>query len=341
MKEMKYYIISIVVRDNDQDCPEILRNDKMTSTMTVTIQIKYIDQEPPIVTTTYVGGYTDGNAGYIHVIATDNIGFSIDPSGNYPLDPSIINTPQIFTFTAIDLYNNVGHASISITLYDDDIINPTINAIYYGDYTDGNAGYIEVIAFDSSGLCIDPSGIYYLNLNIVGIPQIFSFIAVDNDNDRLNDQLSTIITISITLVDDDTTVDITNMSVVKSLLKITVSFVDIDYSGIDMCDWIRVDGELVDFTYVSEVIEFANNWVFELSLHTIEFQLTDIDNDRYDDATIDIFSIIFEITEDLIKEFLYEKLYDLRCMVVSDIPSDCWKQAPSGKGTLKLTNLKY
>jgi hypothetical protein len=120
---------------------------------------------------------------------------------------------------------------------DDDIFAPVIYGYYTGDYTDGNPGYIIVYAEDESGLAFDPSGQYPVQ-NVLDVEQIFTFTAVDDDNDCPDDQLSTTVTFSITLNDDDTDPPAINWvdyeSPIynnKSDILVTMSLSDI--SGID------------------------------------------------------------------------------------------------------------
>jgi hypothetical protein len=93
--------------------------------------------------------------------------------------------------------------NVSITIVDDDVNAPVIYGYYTGDFTDGNPGYIVVYANDSSGLRVDPSGIYPVS-NVIGMLQIFTFKAVDADDDFPGDALETTVWFNVTLVDDDT-----------------------------------------------------------------------------------------------------------------------------------------
>jgi parallel beta-helix repeat protein len=193
--------------DNDFDYPL----DKLSTYLHFSVTLTDDDVEAPVINVEYFGNYNDSDAGYIEVIASDNIGLSEDPSGIYHLDNTILGTPQEWTFTAVDNdYDRPGDAlttteSISITLADDDHIAPEINIDYFGGGTDSDPGYIVVTATDNIGLGVNPSGTYYLDHLIIDTPQEWTFIAVDNDDDRPGDSLTTTVPYSITLVDDDTT----------------------------------------------------------------------------------------------------------------------------------------
>ncbi|MFW9849910.1 MAG: fibronectin type III domain-containing protein, partial [Candidatus Thorarchaeota archaeon] len=189
--------------DADNDKP----GDSLTTTVSVTINIHDDDTTAPEISWEYFGSYEDGDAGYIEVTASDDSGLSIDPSGTYYLSNDI--GIQSFTFTATDADNDRADdtltttVSVDIELGDDDTTAPEIIWEYYGSYTDGDPGYILVTASDDSGLSVDPSGTYYLTPGIG--TQTFDFTAVDADEDRAGDSLSTTITVSIVLEDDDTT----------------------------------------------------------------------------------------------------------------------------------------
>ena len=110
----------------------------------------------------------------------------------------------IYTYliTALDLDGNQYSIAGQLIIIDDDTTPPFITYTYYGDHTDGNSGFIRVIASDFSGLSIDPSDDYPVP-NRLGT-HFFSFLAKDNDNDRSEDSLSTTLEVSITIEDDDT-----------------------------------------------------------------------------------------------------------------------------------------
>jgi hypothetical protein len=86
-------------------------------------------------------------------------------------------------------------------ILDDDTEKPDINITYTGDSSDNNPGLIIVNVSDYSGLNIDPSG-------IINIPSelgtySWTFTATDNDNDRLDDNLTTNLEYEKQIIDDD------------------------------------------------------------------------------------------------------------------------------------------
>jgi len=298
---------NIEVIDNDND----RLGDELSSSLSVSITIEDDDTEAPIITIEYFGGYTDGEAGYLLVTASDNVGLAIDPSGTYYLDPSIINVVQEFSFTAIDndedrLGDSLSTTEIySITLTDDDTEAPTIDIYYYGGYTDADAGYIQVIASDNMGLSVDPSGIYYIDNTLIGTLQEWTFEAIDNDEDRAGDSLSTIDTFSITILDDDT-----EAPMITTDLYITVdgtimcSFNATDESGIDLENLIAfVDGveqTILGSLQDEDTIYFDFDNTFSAGIHDIEVVISDLDNDRAGDSLSASIYGTFEIisTED-------------------------------------------
>ena len=212
-----------------------------------------------------------------------------------------------YTITALDLDGNQYSIQGELSIIDDDITPPFINYTYYGDYTDGNSGFIRVIASDFSGLSIDPSGDYPVP-NRLGT-HFFSFLAKDHDNDRSEDSLSTTLEVSITIEDDDT----------------AEPEIVIDYFGggtdgdpgyfswyiTDTDNGIGGDGDIgfsmidIKINYTSEdglsTEEFilspteAGTWNLPLVLGTYEIIIEAIDND--DDRTIVIDSLLTTLAE--------------------------------------------
>lgn len=266
-----------------------------------TLQLVDDDTEAPVIVAYYTGDYTDGNAGQVIFTAYDASGIYGSDIMIFNVDNTLIGITQTFTATFTDADMDRANdqlsatASFSVTIGDDDTTAPVILWTYNGDYTDGNSGSIIVSAFDASGLLVDPSGEYAVP-NELGT-YVFEFTAIDADMDREGDVLSTTISVSITIVDDDTNVDIAGLSISHTLNFVTINFVDIDLSGITSCDWVMVDGNYVAFTYSDGTISFANIWNLQMGNHQIYFQLTDGDNDRLNDATSAIFSIVLTITE--------------------------------------------
>jgi hypothetical protein len=320
--------------DNDND----RLNDRLSSSLTVPITLDDDDVDCPEVNYVYTGDYTDENPGLVIFTASDsqNMINILDGQSEYQV-PSELGD-HIFAFTVEDTdYDRpndqlIVAESVTITIIDDDIMGPTITSEYIGSGTDGNPGFVRFTANDASGIYGSSIVDISVDPNIINQAQYITATFSDDDNDRLNDRLSSSLTIPITLVDDDTTVDIINLNVNVSIDKLSVTFDDTDASGINNCDWVKVDGSLISYDYASGLIEFTNEWILELGMHSIEFQLTDSDADRINDAEIKSFSVNFEITQDLIVEFLLKNTDELRQMVIGDMPSDCWKHAPNGNG---------
>ncbi|MFX0146058.1 MAG: hypothetical protein ACFE9C_18470, partial [Candidatus Hodarchaeota archaeon] len=130
---------------------------------------------------------------------------------NCIIGPTIINTNKIEENVTIKvklkyflnflLEDYVEEAKI-FNISDDDISPPEIAYTYTGDFTDGNPGELLISVLDDSGLSIDPSGVYNVP-NRLGSHEFF-FYALDGDNDRANDTLSSNKTIWINIIDDDT-----------------------------------------------------------------------------------------------------------------------------------------
>lgn len=111
------------------------------------------DTSNPIMDYIYTGDGSDGNPGEIIMVASDESGLSIDPSGTYPIPASVLT--HNFVFTATDNDNDRPDDSLSttviivITICDDDNTPPIISIIYYGSGFDDNPGYFEWIISDT------------------------------------------------------------------------------------------------------------------------------------------------------------------------------------------------
>ncbi|UCE09562.1 MAG: fibronectin type III domain-containing protein, partial [Candidatus Thorarchaeota archaeon] len=243
------------------------------------------DTTPPIISWEYVGGNSDGDPGYIVVTASDESGLSEDPSGTYYL--SSVLGDQSFTFTAVDADDDRPGDSLSTTITviididDDDTTAPVITWEYFGSNTDGDAGYLEVTASDASGLSVDPSGTYYLTNDT--IEQSFEFTAVDADNDRPDDELSTTITVSITIEDDDTIAPVI-------LWEYFGSYTDGDpgYIVVTATDTSGLSEDPSGTYYLSSV----------LGEQSFTFTAADGDNDRPHDTLSTTVTVTIEIVDD-------------------------------------------
>nr|MDO8112626.1 hypothetical protein [Candidatus Sigynarchaeota archaeon] len=230
------FIFTATDADNDRV------DDSLSTTISFNITIMDDDTAAPVITWWYTGDYTDGNPGSIVVDASDVSGLLVDPSGVYPVNAA--PGTCLFSFTAIEADDDgwTGDAldttiSFNITIVDDDNESPTIYGYYTGDFTDGNPGYVIVLANDSSGLTVDPSGIYPV-ANLIGLQQIFTFTAIDADDDRPGDQLETTVTFNVTLVDDDIDCPLINSVIYPATVydnqsDFLVAINASDYSGIN------------------------------------------------------------------------------------------------------------
>jgi len=160
--------------------------------------------------------YNESGSHYIKVYDTNSLELSdpINTDGKYEhhfLGPIEINTSSIEE--NVSLIVRVGYYLNFLidefveklelfNLFDDDESSPEISYIYTGDYTDGNPGELIISVLDDSGLFVDPSGNYSVP-NSLGAHN-FSFYAVDDDNDRYDDNLESNKEIWINITDDDT-----------------------------------------------------------------------------------------------------------------------------------------
>lgn len=120
--------------------------------------------------------------------------------------------------------------NVEFSVIDDDTTPPWISCVYTGDYTDGNSGVIEVTAGDASGLVIDPSGTYTVP-NSLGTYS-WNFPAVDNDNDRPNDQLDNDEDVTIPICDDDTLPpELSDLVIIDDIHEINIDFTAVDKAG--------------------------------------------------------------------------------------------------------------
>ncbi|MFX1389735.1 MAG: hypothetical protein ACFE9Z_06730 [Promethearchaeota archaeon] len=203
------YALNVIFKESDRDVTlyrdvlvQLVEDDDITSPY---ISIDYKD-----------GDKTDGLPGKWDIFAYDResginentlkiyiddilVGHSL---GHYSV-PNEIGAHVI----RVEIWNNdtttpeFAWSVDSVNIIDDDTSYPEISYVYTGDGTDGNSGEIIITAWDESGLSVDPSGIYVVS-NSLGTHN-FEFHAIDNDTDRAYDTLTSILSISITIEDDD------------------------------------------------------------------------------------------------------------------------------------------
>ncbi|MFX0145972.1 MAG: hypothetical protein ACFE9C_18040, partial [Candidatus Hodarchaeota archaeon] len=328
------YTISVTATDNDNDRTLIL--DSLTAKFYNRIILIDDDKTPPTISRVYTGDGTDGNPGTLIVTASDASGLSEDPSGIY-LIPNNLGS-HVFTFTATDNDNDRSGDSLTttitetITLIDDDITPPTISIVYTGDGTDGNPGTLIVTASDASGLSEDPSGIYPVPNNLGS--HVFTFTATDNDDDRSGDSLTTTITETITLIDDDVLSPIvSNVFVEDNFCDIFLQFNAFDDSNGDDKGigkiYIYIDNELVQ-NYLPSPDEtnfefiMPNDWIFQMGVHELLIEVWDADNDRDSDSLSSSVSTTFETKIEDLKQFINWEIEQLINKIESS-KCDCWR----------------
>ena len=294
------YNFILTATDNDTDRVD----DALSRTVHIAITIIDDDVTPPEMNYFYTGDGTDGNPGEIIMIASDDSGLSVDPSGNFTV-PNSLGTYN-FAFTAID--NDTDRVDdaltrtveISIHIIDDDVTPPEMNYSYTGDGTDGNPGEIIMMASDESGLSIDPSGTYSVP-NSLGTHN-FIFTAIDNDNDRVDDALTRTVEISINIIDDDVTAPVIDIQYIGSGLDSNPGYfewnifdIDSGISEINVSITYESTEGLNDYTIYFEGTAIGS-WFLPpyLGIYNIEISARDNDNDR----TLIVDSLTTELMKD-------------------------------------------
>lgn len=261
------------------------------------------DNSPPIINIDYQDGDgTDANPGIWNVYASDGEN-SIDPNSIYVwIDSQFAgntlgeyNVPRILGehTIVVDVANIHGcptTISDSIRITDDDMVHPVISYTYTGDGTDHNSGEVVVSVTDQSGLYYDPSGIYPVP-NTLGIHN-FVFGATDNDDDRPNDRLTRIISISITIVDDDETPPEIDIQYIGSshdgdpgYFEWSIYDLDSEISEIDAKVTYESTEGLDNYSLILDANETGSwNLPSDLGIYTMEITATDNDNDRTSDT---------------------------------------------------------
>lgn len=254
---------------------------------------------------------------------------------------------EIFTI----LVESLGGAEFGInaTLHpmlivlDDDVIPPDVTITYMGSETDGNPGYWEVTAFDASGLIQDPSGIYPLSPELGS--QTLTVTAQDADADLFWDALTTTVSDTVTIIDDDITPpEIKPLAIGVSAHYITIEAEIIDPSGIGAVT-ILVDGaQAVPLSHVQDgnfhTIILHNAWIMEYGMHSLDLTVWDADDDRVADALSTTIESTFEILLEEMKQFVLWEI-DQLSEDVQNSPDECWA-AINRKMTMsnKLDELK-
>jgi hypothetical protein len=297
------------------------------STMSAEIRIIDDDVQRPTISYSYDGDGTDNDPGVIIISASDESGLYIDPSGTYTVPKSLGN--HGFSFSATDNDNDrpddrlTRTISISINIVDDDDTPPEIIVQYVGESDDNNPGYFEWSVSDAdSGLSEINIGVTFnssegldnysidLGSNATGTWDLpnslgnytIEIIAEDSDSDRPNDALTSIVTVSNLIIDDDN----------------TPPEIDIQYvgSGFDndpgYFDWIVSDADSglseINVTITYESTEGLNNYTIPLvgtetgtwNLPPIlgRYTITISARDNDDDRTLIVDSLTSEVSQE-------------------------------------------
>ncbi|MGB5912593.1 MAG: hypothetical protein WBH31_15480 [Promethearchaeia archaeon] len=318
------------------------------------------DTTPPVITIDYHDGdKTDGNPGIWNVIAHDlesdinydTINVTIDGQfagnefGDYPV-PNTLGEHTIF----LEVQNNnifkaqISSKSHSIVIGDDDTTYPEIGVAYYGGSNDSCPGYFEwKITDKDSGLSEiilsitynstenmenytiflpgSETGVWYLP-PYLGNYTITMF-ARDNDNDRTLaiDSLSTSLTRSKGIIDDDiinpSIIDITyETEIYDSSSDLTIEINTTDRSGISEV--------LVDFMGIIYTADLCNDLYITTIPNPVllgEYNFTvivwDADNDRFDNNNVNIDKLSTTqlcyfnvIDDDIINPSIIDVIYD-------------------------------
>lgn len=234
--------------------------------------------------------------GITFTIVDDDNDAPIVETGIYPSDTELLDSDPlpIFWCTAADvsgIFNEVYfvHDEDFIPLEDSDN-NPFAGTYFLGDFP-----------------------LY------IGTWQLL-IVSSDRDTDRANDwKTTTAGSPVVTITDDDTTVDISDLSATATTTDVMVTFTDIDYSGIGMVEHVIVDGSVVPFMATDYgswwEVTFMNAWVPVIGTHEVELVIMDADSDREEDFSVATFTTTFDITEPMVIEWTDEKLDDLKAMV--------------------------
>ncbi|MHA1913974.1 MAG: hypothetical protein ACW97V_06390 [Promethearchaeota archaeon] len=239
--------------------------------------------------------YNESGTHYVKVYDIPSLELSdpifIDGKQNYHfVGPILINTStieeNISLIARVEYYLNFllddyVETIKTFNLTDDDESSPVISYTYTGDYTDGNPGELIISTFDDSGCSVDPSGNYTVP-NSLGSHK-FSFNAVDDDNDRLGDNLESHKEIWINITDDDTSSPV-------------ISFI---YTG-DGTD--GNPGELIinasDISGLSLDPSGSYQVPNTIGNHKFIFTASDADDDRFGDILNTSITVWINITDD-------------------------------------------
>lgn len=344
------YEIPVAVYDTDFD----RSLDRGSTMMRIALIYEDDDKDPPEITYVYTGDGTDENPGRIIFSATDASGIVSSTNPIFYVSSKL--GTYYFSFTAVDGDQDrpwdelSATLTISITIVDDDTIVPVITYVYDGDGTDGNPGTITFFASDASGIAGEAIITYEVPSEL-GLHE-FTFTAEDADNDRLDDSLSTTLTVSITIVDDDTGhPNVFNLIIHDDILNVFITFDTLDDGsgddqGISIIK-ILINGECVSIYFSLDIevtFDFVidNNWIMQIGDHQVVIEIWDADDDRDGDILSTIIMESFEGTFLELRDYVVWEI-DQLIEEIQNSPEDIWG-GPAGnrKNTMinKLTVLK-
>lgn len=298
------------------------------------------------------------------LIDSQSIGNS---NGNYNV-PNIIGSHTIVVkATDADDTPLTAVGTHSLELVDDDTIAPFIQLNYLvGDGTDGNPGIfswvisdtdsgiggdgdtglssieikVKYISFDGSSnfeltLPSNASGSWALSPNLGDY--YMNITAIDNDDDRtlLFDNLISIASINQSIIDDDETPpESYGLTISDDIYSIVISFNASDNSGIASFDF-TVEG--IQATPISQsqigdiyLFELKNNWIMEVGIHQLRIELTDADDDRFNDSLTTVIEESFEVTLDKMKQYVNWEISQLNKNVQESL-NECWSEPMSNR----------
>ena len=324
------YSITVSATDADDDST----GDSLSSTETISFSIADDDTEPPQIEID-PPGTLDGTDNTIRWSVSDASGFAsvratisqgdevlldaeVDPIGEFDLNVFAPGSYSV-TIDAIDGDNDwVGDTlsstqTIEFEVSDDDTTPPLVT-IQIPALIDSLENLVGWTATDPSGVSVDvqitrngasifssdtPQG--FLNLNTVGPGDyVITVVAVDQDEDRPDDVLETVVTESFTIIDDDTDAPVINLPVVNDNdgADNRIEWFVSDASGFDSLTATITQGETVLLDGPIEPIGDFDLNPLGLGTFQIEIIATDGDEDWVGDSLSSTASGEFIVTDD-------------------------------------------
>ena len=188
------------------------------------------------------------------------------------------------------LSSNIATVTIQI-LQDDDITGPVITILYTGDATDGNPGYWEVLVEDPesgiSSILVEIDGVYAgASIGTYPVPNslgnhVITVTAVNADtNNGANDQESSTLSDTVTILDDDVTAPIIEITYFGHMTDTNPGFWTVVVSDSESGIYsilVEIDGIAVGTTEGDFAVPST------LGFHSITVTAVNNDQDRPDD----------------------------------------------------------